>query len=1635
MRDPMFSPCPDWADKLAAFHSNDLSPSDREALNVHVASCEACTAVLHEYHEMDERIHRVLRVNPLPAFSPQLLQIREATQKRGQSLRMHPIVVRVVVISILICTAAILLLLKRQGMIQENIFVIIFSLAFSGMIALLGWPYLLSFLRRHYPGPFATRQSAPVLFPLLSTVRVRLGREPKGTSPHMSIEELMRALHNTQWQVRLAAVRQWGVLGEQAPEEFIITALNDEHKFVRLAAVRTLAGRGKRALALPATMQALEKALSDPDEDVRLAAASTLELLQAQGRTEEHARHMVDGVRTSIATETAQESNPRGRQVSRQSPVVHSIAWTGVAGYKGDTLNIRFLNRENGTYELQVRDSWSEHVVKNNFIPPYSTQQLDALLRKINILESDDEELHEIGYRLFLALCGSEMSRATHDEHSASSIQAILRASIQRTLRRHGTIALTLSFAPGCEELLRYPWELLHNGEHFLLASGVFTLTRTLLNPVMSAGCELPVSPPLRLLYIGASPTDLPPLETERSFEALERGLAPLIEDDQVLVDRLTPPTFDELVRYLNSVGGVGTSLANEMSIPCYVVHFDGHGAYGRLCPAGDCDKLNDASAGRCAACGTTLGRVTAQTYLCFCDDQGRNRYIDTESLRELFFSSDVQLAVFSACETAMLTAEDRRHRHRRAAVDTTLATALIRAQVPAVVAMPFSLQDDLSPTFMYHFYEALADGRTLEDALARARQALLPTKHSGWFIPVLYRSMTEGQEGPVPLLAGRDKAQEREQLFVRPGTFVGREQELRDLSSLLAQAVGSEEQALAFKSQHTLKPGMHLIAITGPAGIGKSALALEVMQRNGKKFPGGAMSISLQGGKSFGDVLIEIANHLGMSTRSMYSANLFHCEQLVLNGFRSLAKRDLPCLLVLDRFDEVQERTAVGIWHRFLCALPEQVVVLLTSHSNPQNVGMLEGATCPWYEYRVDKMASRDLLHLFIELAEASGLAERIHLSDPEQQAILQDICTLLDGYPLGAELIFGRTRIGDKVYRPEAATRPLEEVRDELRETQLEGIWAVLDVAYRLLSEPARLLLPYLAAFKLPFSHQQIAMLVEPQTAATARTDIRMDSEHDQGDRRTGLREVPAEAVSAIPPELQKNWRSARDELVEASLMQFDGRLYNIHAQIRQFAHSLLPQEEHRRIHRVAAAYYSGLLHPTSEEWLVAFEHLEEAGEPEDLHKAIHLAINAAGALGSRGRASELQTMLRRAERYALQQGDKTGEGQIQRHLGVILRQRGQYAEAFACLMRSLVLHREQHEQDEEAWALFELAMLFREEGQYQKASEYAQQAVDLFREIGDARGMAWMHVILGEVCRDDGRYPEAEEHVQVALASLLELNSDEGHASVLRVRGTIHEAFGRYAEALADYEESLRLFTALGLRLWQAWVLANQSTVYLDQNKLDVAEHTCREAISIFREQKTLRGEAWALRVLGDIARKSRQFAEAKSYYDKANGIFTELGDRVDQVRIMNARGVIAFEEGAYLSAKEYYEHALAIAREQAVHQLEVRALRGLGDVAGVMHHVTDAERYYHEAAALATQLHTPAEQCAVLHRQGELYLLQGRYREALDAWVQALALDHRMDHPERASIEGKAEKLVAEQHLEEAYTELRKRYGLR
>ena len=88
----------------------------------------------------------------------------------------------------------------------------------------------------------------------------------------------------------------------------------------------------------------------------------------------------------------------------------------------------------------------------------------------------------------------------------------------------------------------------------------------------------------------------------------------------------------------------------------------------------------------------------------------------------------------------------------------------------------------------------------------------------------------------------------------------------------------------------------------------------------------------------TFSDALLELIQQLHLPARNAVKPDSVARERLVLGTLRSLANRELPCLLVVDGLEEINDHEELTLWLRFMRSVPQEVVVLVTSHSNPEN-------------------------------------------------------------------------------------------------------------------------------------------------------------------------------------------------------------------------------------------------------------------------------------------------------------------------------------------------------------------------------------------------------------------------------------------------------------------------------------------------------------------------------------------------------------------------------------------------------------------------------------------------------------------------------------------------------------------------
>ncbi|CAK8710714.1 CHAT domain-containing protein [Candidatus Electrothrix gigas] len=349
-------------------------------------------------------------------------------------------------------------------------------------------------------------------------------------------------------------------------------------------------------------------------------------------------------------------------------------------------------------------------------------------------------------------------------------------------------------FRKAAVELLALPWEIMHDSSGFLGQGGNPVRVRRRL-PNRKQTATLRASLPIRVLLLSPRPEidkDGDPV----SYLDHRSSALPLIEamedlgEGLVQVDILRPPTFPALKTALKQ--------AKERGQSYDIVHFDGHGVYDRKVGLGA---------------------------LCFEAGQDSNKL--GKRLLELVHAQDlaaelraygVPLMVLDACQTA------------KAELDpgSSVAAKLLEEGVGSVVAMSHTVLVETARRFVAAFYQALAQGERVGDAMLAAQVALFSDRFRGkkmgagnlelqdWFVPVLYQdrddpqlfSCRPGEAEILRLQQGRQL-----QLGNMPAppdhSFIGRSRKLLKLERLLEQ----EQYAV----------------IRGSGGMGKTALASEL--------------------------------------------------------------------------------------------------------------------------------------------------------------------------------------------------------------------------------------------------------------------------------------------------------------------------------------------------------------------------------------------------------------------------------------------------------------------------------------------------------------------------------------------------------------------------------------------------------------------------------------------------------------------------------------------------------------------------------------------------------------------------------------------------------------------------------------
>ena len=695
-----------------------------------------------------------------------------------------------------------------------------------------------------------------------------------------------------------------------------------------------------------------------------------------------------------------------------------------------------------------------------------------------------------------------------------------------------------------------------------------------------------------------------------------------------------------------------------------------------------------------------------------------------------------------------------------------------------------------------------------------------------------LYQLVLDGLPDQFPPLKTLDAYPHNLPLQLTP--LFGREADVARLRALLEQ------------------PSVRLVTLTGPGGVGKTRLSLQVAADAMELFPDGVFFVPLAALTDPALVLHAIAQALGVA----------ESERRLVDSLKDfLATREM--LIILDNFEQL---LAAALQVSDLLRAGKKLKALVTSRAPLQIQGEHELPITPLELPPITRdgdhphhaprtthevnLTDSPAIQLFIERAQAVRPDFTVSETSVEQIA---RICQRLDGLPLAIELAAARARLRSPAEILAQLERPLHFLtgggrdRPDRQQTMRQAI----DWSARLLDAPAATLFRRLAVF------------VEGWTLEAA------------------------EAVCLFDP-TDFDSLDALDALVSASLVRPQATpsqtRYTMLQTIREYARERLQASgEGDSLARRHAEYCLTL----AEEAVPHYEGPEQGGWLDRME-------------------AELDN-LRAALRWCRAQGEvEMGLGLAAALDGVWMR-RGYFSEGRHWLDTMLALPDAERYPAPYAAALFTVGMLAYLQGDYTTASQRLGASLDQRRARGDTPGIVLSLNNLALVARDQGDYGRAAALFEEALALNQARTDRRATALSYHNLSLIHLDQGAYDQARPLLEQALALFRALGDQRSLGLSLLSLGIALYQLDDLAQASQRLGESLALLEDLKDRWGAAIAHKNLALVALKQGEVEAARASLQTSLAAFREMEDRSGLAECLQGYAALAQRlEESYASA---------------------------------------------------------------------------------------------------------------------------------
>jgi non-specific serine/threonine protein kinase len=743
------------------------------------------------------------------------------------------------------------------------------------------------------------------------------------------------------------------------------------------------------------------------------------------------------------------------------------------------------------------------------------------------------------------------------------------------------------------------------------------------------------------------------------------------------------------------------------------------------------------------------------------------------------------------------------------------------------------------------------------------------------------------------------------------------------------------------------------LVTLTGPGGVGKTRLAIQVAQECCGELRDGACFVDLAALTD--PSLVPQAVAAALTVREQPQRPLTETVQ------EFLSTREL--LLVIDNCEHLVHACA-RLVEALLSACPE-LRILATSRQSlgltgeiawrvpslsvppveggelrVENSGRVDGSTpsdrstC---SSQLSTVLEFDAVRLFIE--RAWSIRQTFALTE-HTTASVAEICRQLDGIPLAIELAAARlkvlsaddiaARLEDRLSLLTGGTRSALPRQQTLR--------ATMDWSYDLLSEPERCLLRRLSVFAGAFALEAVEAvcteiqnvevldlltgLVDKSLVIVEETPV-LDIENSQPEPPTP---TPA---SGYPP-------ASRVPIHRTPNIEIRYRLLET---VRQYARERLQRSgEEACVRQQHEAFYLRLAE-RAEAYREGPDHVARLGRLDRVMDNLRAALDSS-------LQNSPETALRMVAALAGYWEDRGYLTEGRQWLAAALEQAGLWRRSLAS-----------------AAALDGASALALLQEDRRSAQLFLDESLSIRRELGDRAGIATSLAHLAHVTCNRDDYPAARGLYEESLAIWRELRDEAGLAAVLAGLGDVARRAGEYQAARSLQEESLAIRRALGDRYGISQSLIWLGDAVFESGDTAAARAHYEEALAIRRELGDRAGVAGVMGELAEVARHRGDYAEARRLREEGLAVWRALGCQVAVIHWLGALGHAAREQGEYQEAHRFYAESLLLRKQVGDSYTIAQSLEDYAELAAAERQWTRVTRLLGAARALRDAVDKP------------------------------------------------------------------------